>query len=1657
MKLQNKSIFLAIALLLLSSFSFASDDSLCAVVKIEIKQELTLERQAFNAHMRINNGLTHLSIENVKIDVHFADKDGQEIIATSDPTNTDALFFIRLDSMTNIDDISGSGLISPSTSADINWLIIPTTGAAKGEVFGTLYYVGATLTYDIGGEQNITKVSPDYIYVKPLPELTLDYFLPHDVYGDDAFTSEIETPIPFPLGLRVKNSGLGSAKSLKIESAQPKIIENKQGLLIGFAIESCKTNGNISNDSLLADFGIIEPNSCGTSSWIMTCSLSGRFIDFTAEFTHSDELGGELTSLIKEVNTHFLIKDVLVDIPGRDKIDDFLTKDGSDYKIYESENIDTVVSDQSAYSTINLKGSYGSEVHYTLSTSLKDGFIFIKLSDPSSGTKIIKSVYRSDGKYIKKTNAWQSKTRNSDNGWDYYINLFDANAKDSYTFIFEDEAAIPAAPVLQFIPDRTCIEGENISFIVEASDPNGTIPLLSVSNLPARATFIDQKNGVGVFDWTPKIGQYGVYNIIYKAFDGVLESSKRAIIKVYSADDTDGDNMKDSWELLNFGTLDRDGSGDFDNDGILDIDEYINGTNPLAPDHAPTPPVIQNPVDNSEVQSLSPELTIFNSSDEDSDNIFYEFEVYSDINMANLIDSAHNITETSWKVSVLLEDNHLYFWRVRAFDGKSNSIWTYGRFFVNTSNDAPSDFYISTPSNNTNVDTLYPILEVTNSKDLDGDILTYSFEIFDNINMTNRVALISNIPEGTTGFTSSTISQSSGLQNNKQYYFRAIVTDEHGLQAYSNVSSFNINTENVAPLCPNIIFPESNREIDTDFVALTVNSSQEVFYYFEVDQVNTFDSPLKIVSSEIPSGVGNTEWDILNLSSNTKYFWRVKAIKDSYESQWVNGEFFINLSNDYPSNPTVNNPGENSWIDTLNPFLKVNSSIDPDNDQISYKFEIFEDENFVNLVVQGESFDLEWKVPVELKNKTRYYWRAQALDEHGQTSEWTNLSSFFVSTNNTEPPSSLTIKVKTSKGSILSGIKVYAFTSTGHYTNVNSITDDDGIALFEISNFTQNSYKFRADYFGNKFWSELINFPVSAPIEIIIAEETTSITVSSNQGIIEGAKVYLFSESDAYLGIYQITDENGMVYFNLPIDKKFKFRADYMGNKYWSEISQVQQGNNSIMINTGGGIFKIKVQENPQSPLPDIKVYLFNENDSYLGVNQINNLDGIVEFDVSEGVYKVRADYLGYKYWSSDVSVNQNTDIELNIPHKDVNVTINSKFQGEYYSLEGVKVYLFTPSGSYMNKNFITDSNGIVTFHIPDNVYKVRADYLGKQYWSVEFTGIDVSVNIPITEAEVTVIANNSPIGGIKVYVFSETGSYLGKTDITDINGKVKFLLPEGNYKFRADYQNNKYWSSIEILSTESLNEIQISAGGGTFALRVLKDTDIPLVGVKCYAFSGSGSYLNFNNVTDNNGQVFFSLSDGIRKFRVDYLGYKYWTDDYEIPTSLSGELIIPHKNINILVNTNFQGAFEALAGIKVYLFTPQDSYMGTYQITNENGQVIFNLPDNIYKVRADYLDNKFWSDEFKFNGTNVLIEQGIADIYVNADSSPVTGAKIYLFSEANSYLGQYKLTDSSGNAQFFLPNRSFKFRIDKGEIQKFSSVVNIISGEQIIVNVDLD
>ncbi len=445
---------------------------------------------------------------------------------------------------------------------------------------------------------------------------------------------------------------------------------------------------------------------------------------------------------------------------------------------------------------------------------------------------------------------------------------------------------------------------------------------------------------------------------------------------------------------------------------------------------------------------------------------------------------------------------------------------------------------------------------------------------------------------------------------------------------------------------------------------------------------------------------------------------------------------------------------------------------------------------------------------------------------------------------------------------------------------------------------------------------------------------------------------------------------------------------------------------------------------------------------------------GLVSFNLADGTYKIRVDYLGYQFWSPVYTINGNLSETLTIAHQDVTLTV----QGDYPSPEpisNIPVYLFNEAGSYLSQNRTTDTSGQVVFNLPEQSYKVRADYLGQQFWSDPFTWQDTTCDVPMADAEITVTSAGAPVEGVNVYVFTASGRYLSLNSATNADGKVTFHVPAGDYKFRADYQGSQYWSDPATLTSGQVNPINVLTGGGGFTFTVLKGPGMPLTDVNCYVFSESGSYLNMSEATDAGGLVSFNLADGTYKIRVDYLGYQFWSPVYAINGNLSETFTIIHQDVTITVQRNYPSP-EPLSGVPVYLFTEGDAYVSQNQTTDANGQVVFNLPEQSYKIRADYLGQKFWSNPFTWQNTALTINQGMASVHVVRSGSDVAGAKVFLFSESGAYLGRSQTTNESGVAEFLLPNTSFKFRIDEGGNQYWSPVVTIQAGTVNNVEVDI-
>lgn len=512
----------------------AAQETVCSVVRIEIAQELTLERQAFDAHMRITNGLDTTSLENIEINVWFLDADGNAVLASSDPDNSEAAFFITQDESSGISGgIDGNGTIGPGAQADIYWLIIPAPGAGGESASGRLFQVGATLSYNYGGESETVEVAPDFIQVRPMPRLSLDYFLPDEVLGDDPLTPQQELPVPFPLAVRVKNSGFGPANDMAIESAQPEIVDNDQGLLINFELLNTQVNDGDVVNSLLAEFGDLPPGESSTAIWTMLVSLYGHFVSFQADYYHSDSLGGELTSLIDRVDTHTLVGLVKNDLPGRDGRRDFLARPngGDSLALFESSGADTPAEDVSSQSALELVEQSAVDRIYELSFPDQPGPVYSRLSDPTGGDGEISAVWRSDGKQLLPVNYWIRPSK-VDGEWVSQLHVFDVNSTGQYRITYEVAGGSNQAPVLDVVAAQSVAVGEVLEVQFAATDPDGDALAFSVDPMPQGAGLIDSGSGSATLTWQPQAHQTGVYNPQVTVSDGALSDQQEFGIEV---------------------------------------------------------------------------------------------------------------------------------------------------------------------------------------------------------------------------------------------------------------------------------------------------------------------------------------------------------------------------------------------------------------------------------------------------------------------------------------------------------------------------------------------------------------------------------------------------------------------------------------------------------------------------------------------------------------------------------------------------------------------------------------------------------------------------------------------------------------------------------------------------------------------------------------------------------------------------------------------------------------------------------------------------------------------------------------------------------------------------------------------------------------------
>ncbi|HEX9972466.1 MAG TPA: C25 family cysteine peptidase, partial [bacterium] len=88
-----------------------------------------------------------------------------------------------------------------------------------------------------------------------------------------------------------------------------------------------------------------------------------------------------------------------------------------------------------------------------------------------------------------------------------------------------------------------------------------------------------------------------------------------------------------------------------------------------------------------------------------------------------------------------------------------------------------------------------------------------------------------------------------------------------------------------------VISPQ-NITLQVNNATSTSVAQSSLFYQFELDTTDSFDSQLHITSPKIPQGIIVTRWQVPPLLDATTYFWRCRTIQDNEVSKWITASFF---------------------------------------------------------------------------------------------------------------------------------------------------------------------------------------------------------------------------------------------------------------------------------------------------------------------------------------------------------------------------------------------------------------------------------------------------------------------------------------------------------------------------------------------------------------------------------------------------------------------------------------------------------------------------------------------------------------------------------------------------------------------------------------------
>lgn len=511
----------------------AQSQAVCASVKVQFSQQLTMTREAFEGTLEIFNGHPTDAMELLSVEIQITDANGV-------PAND--LFEIQTKSLNNLTDVTGSGEISSQEKGIVTFLFIPERSAAP--VTPIEYKFGGVVKYYDPYAQAMVEMPLGSVplTVNPGPNLMLHYFMQRNILGDDALTEPaIEPTVPAELAVMVENQGYGPAVNMLISSAQPKIVENEKGLAINFSLIGSNFQGQPKQLGVTdINFGTIPALQTRIGQWYFTSSLLGKFVSYEASVVHSNSFGNPELSLVKGVEIHELTKSIKAYGAQEDGINDFLVNDNFDIHntpdiIYFSQGNRTEEVYEATQGSFSAPVSGPSFTNILTVTASDTGWNYIQLNDPGQNRYELVSITRQDGQQIPLDNGWLtfvtlpvSQSPVYENKF-HFVDNFPSLTPVTYTVVWKpgninapkidkiegapEQAAITPVEKLTVIFDKSIdastFTWEDLSLTFQGGDNliNNTVVISQIDSVTFEVNIASLTTGNGFYNFTAQAAE----------------------------------------------------------------------------------------------------------------------------------------------------------------------------------------------------------------------------------------------------------------------------------------------------------------------------------------------------------------------------------------------------------------------------------------------------------------------------------------------------------------------------------------------------------------------------------------------------------------------------------------------------------------------------------------------------------------------------------------------------------------------------------------------------------------------------------------------------------------------------------------------------------------------------------------------------------------------------------------------------------------------------------------------------------------------------------------------------------------------------------------------------------------------------------------------